>query len=190
MASIDSRSPGVLTPLASENTGEVENRLRLFVSLAVGLDPKVVRKRWTQKPGTQPPVGADWCAVGVTEIRTHGFPNISGVKGKLDDPETGTVTSDAHQSLYCVATFYGPNAQELSDRLRSALMLTQNISYLQYHGLTVQNVDDSARHIPEFAFQQWIDRYDLSFTIGRKVSRTYGVRTLVSADADISANRN
>ena len=185
MADIDSRKSGVLTPISKENTGEVETRLRFFVSQITGIDLKLVRKRWTPKPGTQPEIGKDWCAVGVTSVRTWGVPVIKGTRGDIADPESGDVKSEAHQTLTVEATFYGANAAENADLLRSGLLLSQNNAWLESQGLTIQGVDDEIRHLPDFQLQQWIDRYDVTFRVGRKVSRTYGVRTIASTDAEI-----
>ena len=185
MADIDSRKSGVLTPISKENTGEVETRLRSFVSQITGIDLKLVRKRWTPKPGTQPEIGKDWCAVGVTSVRTWGVPVIKGKRGDIADPESGDVKSEAHQTLTVEATFYGANAAENADLLRTGLLLSQNNAWLESQGLTIQGVDDEIRHLPDFQLQQWIDRYDVTFRVGRKVSRTYGVRTIASTDAEI-----
>ena len=184
MAVIDSRSSGVLKPLETANTGEVETRLRLFVSAITGLDKSLVRKRWSQKPATQPPFGTDWCAVGVVRVRTLGNPDFQGNKGNIQKPDSGDVVSQCHQTLFCLASFYGQNAQENADLLRDGLGIPQNNSWLQSQGLTVQNIDE-ATHIPEFVNQQWLDRYDLSFQIGRKLTRTFGVRTIANADFEI-----
>lgn len=185
MAVIDSRSQGVLQPLKTENTGDVETRLRLFVSAITGLDKTLVRKRWNQKPATQPSFGTDWCAVGVVRVRTIGNPDFQGNKGNIQKPDSGDVVSQRHQTLFCLASFYGQNAQENADLLRDGLGIPQNNSWLQSQGLTVQNVDDEATHVPEFVNQQWLDRYDLSFQIGRKLTRTFGVRTIANADFEI-----
>lgn len=185
MADIDSRTSGVLRPLAKENTGEVETRLRFFVSQITGIDLKLVRKRWLPKPGTQPEIDKDWCAVGVTSVRTWGVPVINGKRGDIADLESGDVKSEAHQTLTVEATFYGANAAENADLLRSGLLLSQNNAWLESQGLTIQGVDDEIRHLPDFQLQQWIDRYDVTFRVGRKVSRTYGVRTIASTDAKI-----
>ncbi|HIU85199.1 MAG TPA: hypothetical protein IAC66_07540 [Candidatus Aphodousia gallistercoris] len=189
MAVIDSRTAGVLRPGDSENTGEVETRLRLFVSDVTGLEAKLVRQRWLPKPGTQPSLEVSWCAVGIVGIKTWGLPYIRGRKGTISDPASGDVKSEAHQTMQCMASFYGPQAQELADIFRSGARLPQNNDYLQSMGLSIQGVDDDIRHQPDFQLQQWVDRYDVSFRVGRKVSRTYGVRTIASADVEIITER-
>lgn len=171
----DSTRPGVLTASASTYTAP-EDVLRLYLSSIVGIDKTLVRKRLQSKPGTQPPVGTDWAAVGVDRIETQGFPYQSGTK--IPD----VITRTSWQRMHCIASFYGPNAAENADAFREGAQLGQNVDTLSAFGLKVQGVDDYIPHVPDFAFAQWVDRYDVFFIVARKVTRTYGVRTLVSAD--------
>ena len=171
----DSTRSGVLTASASTYTAP-DDVLRLYLSSIVGIDKTLVRKRWQSKPGTQPPVGTDWAAVGVDRIETQGFPYQLGTK----TPDVITRTS--WQRMHCIASFYGPNAAENADAFREGAQLGQNVDTLSAFGLKVQGVDDYIPHVPDFAFAQWVDRYDVFFIVARKVTRTYGVRTLVSAD--------
>lgn len=171
----DSTRPGVLTASASTYTAP-DDVLRLYLSSIVGIDKTLVRKRWQSKPGTQPPVGTDWAAVGVDRIETQGFPYQSGTK--IPD----VITRTSWQRMHCIASFYGPNAAENADAFREGAQLGQNADTLSAFGLKVQGVDDYISHVPDFAFAQWVDRYDVFFIVARKVTRTYGVRTLVSAD--------
>ena len=69
------------------------------------------------------------------------------------------------------------------------LQIPQNNAYLQSQGLTIQSVVDEVQHLPDFQLEQWVDRYDVSFNVGRKVSRKYGVRTIASADVEIITER-
>ena len=185
MPVIDSRTCGVLRPIESENTQDITDRLRDFVSQLTGIPIEMVRKRWLVKPGRRPSIDLNWCAVGVQSVKTWGTPYQKGRKGNVDDPNSGDITKEGHQTLVCVASFYGPDAQAISDTFREGAYLGQNNSYLQSKGLTIQGVDEEVRHLPDFAFEQWIDRFDVTFRVGRKVSRTYGVRTIASADFEI-----
>lgn len=176
----DSTQPGVLS-ISGSTYRDPEDVLRVYLSALTGLDKELVRKRWTQKPGTRPKVGTDWAAVGIDRVRTEGFPYQHGRKPQEpSDPDVNTRTS--WQTLHCIASFYGPHAAELSDGFRESIQLPQNNTVLKGYGLTIQAVDDEVAHVPEFAFEQWIDRYDVFFRLGRSVTRTYGVRTIVSAE--------
>lgn len=179
----DSTSPGVLSLLESDYRN-ADDILRLYLSALTGLDPTVVRKRWLQKPGTQPPVGIDWAAVGVERVETWGTPYQYGDKPQtIEDPDVVTRTS--WQTLRCVASFYGENAAQLADTFREGLLLSQNDAQLRRFGMTTQGVEDNIVHLPDFLFEQWIDRYDVIFKVGRSVTRTFGVRTIVAAGVEI-----
>lgn len=179
MQATDSRQAGVLRPLATEGAIPPEDSLRRWMADLVGLPLELVRKRWLAKPGTRPPVDADWCAVGVERIVTQGTPYQRDRKGSLDDPESSDVVQESHQTLHCLATFYGPHAAELSDIFRDAAQIGQNNDALRRAGMVVQGIDESV-HLPDLAFEQWIDRYDVGFRIGRKISRRFGIRNIAS----------
>ncbi len=175
----DSTTPGVLAVVDSDYRNP-EDVLRIYLAALTGIDKLLVRKRWTQKPGTRPKIGTDWAAVGIDRVRTEGFPYQHGQKPVLEsDPDVNSRTS--WQTLHCIASFYGPNAAALSDSFRESIQLPQNNKVLKGYGLTIQAVEDEVAHVPDFAFEQWVDRYDISFRIGRSVTRAYGVRTTATA---------
>lgn len=180
MAVIDSRTANVLAPISAENTSSPEDVIRIWLSLLTGLPKNQVRKRWLRKPGTRPGLDTDWCSVGVLSIKTLGTPYQAGHKGEIDDPISGDVTRESHQQLSCVASFYGPNAQEIADTFREGAQLFQNASALKRQGLVIQSVGEEVRHLADLLFEQWVDRYDVTFVLGRKVTRKYGVRDLAS----------
>lgn len=178
MATTDSRTAGVLPPLSTEGALAPEDAIRQWVSQITGIPITLVRKRWLAKPGTKPALSQDWCAVGVEKIRTHGTPYQRGKKGIISDPESGDVKRESHQTLHCIASFYGPSAAELSDLFRESSQIGQNADALAASGMVVQGVDDDIVHLPDFFHEQWVDRYDVSFRLGRKVVHTFGVRDL------------
>lgn len=186
MAVIDSRSRGILRPVESSGLEHPEIAVRKWMAGITGIPLELVRKRWVAKPGTQPALDVDWVAVGVEKISTHGTPYQRGRRGDIEKPESGDIVRESHQTLSCVATFYGPNAAALADDFREGAQVGQNASELAANGLCIQGVSSEVMHLPDFAFEQWIDRYDVSFKIGRKVTKTYGVRDLAAVgDIDI-----
>lgn len=179
----DSTQPGALRESASTYT-DPEDVLRVYLSALTGIDKTLVRRRWLQKPGVQPSIETDWAAVGVDTVQTHGTPFHHGDKpATASDPDVKVRTS--WQTLRCIASFYGPNAAELSDTFREGVQLQQNNNELKRYGLTIQGVDEDVRHLPDLLFEQWVDRYDVAFRVGRSVTRTFGVRTIASADLEI-----
>lgn len=179
MAAIDSRRSGALSPLTREGIKDPTDSLRKWISELTGIPIEKVRRRWISKPGTRPSIEEDWCAAGVERVRTHGTPEQRGIRGDLENAESGHAIRISHQSLSCVASFYGPHAQVLADDFREGCLLPQNSSALEaIAGCAVQSVEEEVLHIPDFLYEQWVDRCDVRFTVGRKIERTFGVRTL------------
>lgn len=179
MAVIDSRQAGVLKQLDKEGGGAPENVIRKWMADITGLPLHRVVRRWLPRPGTRPGIDEDWIAVGVERVQTHGTPYQHGRKGQPEDAESGDVVREVHQTLHCIASFYGPNAAQIVDDFRDAAQLFQTNAALQAQGLTLQGIAEDALQLPDLLGEQWVPRFDITFKLGRKVSRTYGVRDLV-----------
>ena len=179
MAVIDSRQAGVLRQLGKEGGGAPENVIRKWMADITGLPLHRVVRRWLPRPGTRPGIDEDWVAVGVERVQTHGTPYQRGRKGQPEDATSGDVVREVHQTLHCIASFYGPNASQIVDDFRDAAQLFQTNDSLKAQGLTLQAIAEEALQLPDFLGEQWVPRFDITFKLGRKVSRTYGVRDLV-----------
>lgn len=179
MAVIDSRQAGVLKQLGKEGGGAPENVIRKWMADITGLPLHRVVRRWLPRPGTRPGIDEDWIAVGVERVQTHGTPYQRGRKGQPEDAESGDVVREVHQTLHCIASFYGPNAAQIVDDFRDAAQLFQTNDSLKAQGLTLQGIAEDAVQLPDLLGEQWVPRFDITFKLGRKVSRTYGVRDLV-----------
>lgn len=179
MAVIDSRQAGVLKQLGKEGGGAPENVVRKWMADITGLPLNRVVRRWLPRPGTRPGIDEDWIAVGVERVQTHGTPYQRGRKGQPEDAASGDVVREVHQTLHCIASFYGPNAAQIVDDFRDAAQLFQTNDALKAQGLTLQGIAEDAVQLPDFLGEQWVPRFDITFKLGRKVSRTYGVRDLV-----------
>jgi hypothetical protein len=170
-----SQQKGVIVESFSDYAAP-EDVIRLYLSALTGIDKNLVRKRWLNKVGKQPDLGTDWIAVGVEGVTTWGTPYSDNQK--IPDIQNRI----SQQTLKFRASFYGLNSAELSDKAREGLCMVQNNNQLKRYGLTVQSVDDEVLHLPDLQDEQWLDRYDLTFRVGRSVSREYGIRTIVDAD--------
>ena len=179
MAVIDSRQAGVLKRLAKEGGDAPENLIRKWTADITGLPLTRVVRRWLPRPGTRPGIDEDWIAVGVERVQTHGTPYQRGRKGQPEDAESGDVVREVHQTLHCIASFYGPNAAQIVDDFRDAAQLFQTNDSLKAQGLTLQGIAEDAVQLPDLLGEQWVPRFDITFKLGRKVTRTYGVRDLV-----------
>lgn len=187
MASIDSRTAGVLIP-ASNNPPDPEQIIRLYIAEVTGIDKTLVRKRWYPKPLERPALSVGWCAVGLLGIESDNTP-----LQKHTDPDilsaSGTTTLTASQKLDFQASFYGSNAQFFSDRLRLGMSVGQNNEFLKSQGLTLLYVNESALRVPELFGAVWCDRFDVNFRIGRAVSHTFGIRSIRGAGIEFIVDR-
>ena len=181
MAIIDTRTSGVLSVIHAEGEDDPIDALRAFVASATGLPLQMVRRRWLQKVGTRPPIETDWASVGVTNVETKGTQTLSDHKGDLPIATSGYSRTESHQRLTVSAMFYGSHASTLADRFRDACGFLQNAETLHRYGLTIQGVDENITQIPDFVFEQWCNRFEVKFFIGRKVVREYGVRDIAIA---------
>jgi len=188
MAVIDSRTPGALSPSVVENADNFLDPLRLWIAALVDLPREQVRASWLRKPGTQPTRGTTWCAVAVKGLTTTPVFR-HGRRGDLNEAESGDVQHTSHEDAECVLSFYGPAGLTLAQRFRDSAQVLQNRRLLETQGLTLISLDQSTQRLPDLVMDQWIDRYDILFHVGRKVSRTYGIRTLTSADVSIFTER-
>lgn len=188
MAVTDSRTPGALRPTSSDNETGLMDPLRQWISELIGLRLDLVRASWRPKPGTQPALKTDWCALALKRLDTTPV-YLDGRKGDPSLPLTGDQTSVVHEDYEFVLSFYGPRALFLAQRFRDAAQIGQNRSLLRQSGLTLKAVDSQAMRLPDLVCETWVDRYDMTFHVARKVSRTYGVRTIVGADVDFYTER-
>ena len=148
----------------------------------------MVRASWRPKPGTQPALKTDWCALALKSLDTTPV-YLDGRKGDPSLPLSGDQTSVVHEDYEFVLSFYGPQALFLAQRFRDAAQIGQNRSLLRQSGLTLKAIDSQAMRLPDLVCETWVDRYDMTFHVARKVSRTYGVRTIVGADVDFYTER-
>lgn len=145
MAVTDSRTPGALRPTSSDNETGLMDPLRQWISELIGLRLDLVRASWRPKPGTQPALKTDWCALALKSLDTTPA-YLDGRKGDPSLPLSGDQTSVVHEDYEFVLSFYGPRAlfaQETAD----AAQIGQNRSLLRQSGLTLKAIDSQAMRL-------------------------------------------
>lgn len=180
MADTDSRTPGVLLPITAENAGDPTNAVRAWMSQVTGIDQKLVRRRWAPKPGTMPGIGTDWIAVGIDRVETPGTPDEMGRKGLIEQAAGGDMVQVTYQRFHILASFYGPNAAVISDSFRACAQIGQNLDELRNSGLQLIGIEQDVSYVPDLLAEQWVDRFDVFFTVGRSVRRSYGIRDIAA----------
>ncbi len=80
----------VPTSAAPDEDTALEDFIHDFIAGVTGIAADMVRPRWQPTPPRQPPVGANWCAFGVTETNADTY--ASRVHDPAADAETGWIT--------------------------------------------------------------------------------------------------
>ena len=138
-----------------------------------GLSAGMVRPRWQKDQPPLLPVETNWCAFGVI-----------GWSGD-DSPAFTRQTDDGsqlwrHETIECMASFYGPAGMVYASRFRDCISVPQNNAALNALGLSLGDYT-GLTPFPELINQQWVRRYDMTVRLRRKVVREYGIKSLVEA---------
>ncbi|EPX7387252.1 phage neck terminator protein, partial [Escherichia coli] len=85
-----------------------------------------------------------------------------------------------HETIECMASFYGPAGMVYASRFRDGISVPQNNAALNALGLSLGDYT-GLTPFPELINQQWVRRYDMTVRLRRKVVREYGIKSLVDA---------
>ncbi|MFP3686247.1 hypothetical protein SB847_21320, partial [Bacillus sp. SIMBA_026] len=86
-----------------------------------------------------------------------------------------------HQQIDLMCSFYGPSAKGYAQRLADSMSIPQNSEQLALNGMKFVRASD-IQPVPALINQQWNRRYDLTLVLRRKLTRTYPVLNLLSAE--------
>ncbi|HFU8039873.1 TPA: hypothetical protein ACH7EQ_005067, partial [Escherichia coli] len=118
-----------------------------------GLSAGMVRPRWQKEQPPLLPAETNWCAFGVI-----------GWSGD-DSPAFTRQTDDGsqlwrHETIECMASFYGPAGMVYASRFRDGISVPQNNAALNALGLSLGDYT-GLTPFPELINQQWVRRYDM-----------------------------
>lgn len=164
-----SATGGYLTPGggALPRDEELEDALQAHVVGITGLPGAMVRPRWQSTVPEMPEPDQNWAAIGVKLSRADAGPAL-----EQQDENTRYIR---HETMDVLVTFYGPSGFEYAELFRDGLAIPQNNQPLFAIKAKLIGHGDIL-NIPELVNQQFIRRYDLPFTIRRKVERTYQIK--------------
>lgn len=205
----DSSTGGYLTPSVASpplEDAELDALIQQMVVGITGLPGNMVRPRWQPVVPKQPEPSVNWCAIGVTTQDSDAGPaivhqadfvgNVVLADGTQVAESSGPVgygdingrdTYIRHQDIEVLASFYGPNGKRYAQQLSDGLAIPQNREQLGVNDMAF--VDAGAiRAVPEMVNQQWIRRYDMTVRLRRKITRTYAVLNLLSADVQTTTD--
>ena len=181
----DSSTGGYLQPAVTSPPLEDDALTAIFQQMIVGitaLPGNMVRPRWQPNPPKQPEPTVNWCALGIAVQTLDDGPAIVH-----NGAGNGSDTYIRHEQIDVLASFYGPNAMQNAQLLSDGLAIPQNLEQLKAQDMN--SVDTGQiRAAPDLINEQWVRRYDLELTFRRKITRTYSVLSILTANGTIQAS--
>ncbi len=151
------------------------------ISGITGLTRSLVRPMWELKPATQPDIGTDWCSFGLWEEKEDYSPAVT-----FKDDDGGDQVITWHRLDYLIA-FYGPNAVYNARTFKTGLWVNQNLARFREYYTVVTDCGDITP-LRELVNQRYLQRADVHLYLVRQSSRAAKVLSVLSAEADISAD--
>lgn len=173
-----SATGGYLAPTAPGPLEDdaLDDLLQELVAGVTGLPGAMVRPRWQTTVPKQPEPSENWCAIGVNRQANDASPAI-----RHDGDGDGSDDYIRHQEIDLLCSFYGPAGKGYAQRLADGMSIPQNSEQLAVNGMKFVRASD-IQAAPTLINQQWNRRYDLTLTLRRKITRTYPVLNLLSAE--------
>jgi hypothetical protein len=178
----DSSTGGFLQPAVASPPLEDDALTAIFQQMIVGitgLPGNMVRPRWQATVPKQPEPTVNWCALGISVQTLDDGPAIIH-----NGTSNGSDTYIRHEQIDVLASFYGPGAMQNAQLLSDGLAIPQNLEQLKAQDMN--SVDTGPiRPAPDLINQQWVRRYDLELTFRRKITRTYAVLNILTAQGTV-----
>lgn len=179
----DSSSAGYLAPGSEPDyDDDLDDVLQAAVVGITGLPGNLVRPRWQPNPPQQPEFDVNWCAFGVTRVSGDTF-SYQGFDPTANDAN-GAVSLEEDELLYCLASFYGPNAMRNCKRLRAGLAIGQNRAMLASNNVALVEVGESV-NLPALLQEKWVKRVDVTVTFRRRTHRSFSILSIESGDVGL-----
>ncbi|MGD1324975.1 LIC_12616 family protein [Pandoraea pnomenusa] len=182
----DSSTGGFLSPVQSTPPIEdsaLEDFLQTMIAGVTSLDGAFVRPYPQPVAPKIPEPGTNWCGFTVADFQPDA--NAGLIHQPADD---GSDTYLRHEDIEVKCQFYGPNAGEYARVLRDGLYVPQNREQLQLNDFGLIGTS-SIVGAPDVVNQQVRRRYDISVFLRRKVTRTYRVLNLESAQTSTTTDQ-
>ncbi|WP_448952133.1 phage neck terminator protein [Labrys neptuniae] len=180
----DSSTGGYLAPTSPmpPDDDAFDDILQSAVSAITGIPGALVRPRWQPVAPPQPDASVNWCAIGVISYDPDANAAfLASVDGQSQ-------SSQRHERIELLASFYGPAASSYAHLLRDGLAVPQNREALRSNGVAFVGTD-TIRAAPELLNQSWRKRFDIPVLMNRQVNRTWPVLSILSAGGTIVSGR-
>lgn len=171
-----SATGGYLTPTTAppDDDLDLDVIFQGAVSGITGLQGSMVRPRWQPTEPKIPPIGTNWCGVGVTVTSPDDFPSV-------EHQAAGQDILKRHEEIEVMASFYGVNSARNAKILRDGLFILQNIEQLKKKNIEFIDAGD-IRAFPELINEKWQKRNDITLRFRRQIVRDYAILNIDAAN--------
>lgn len=155
--------PPTITPTPGPSRQSTEDVLTALVVALTGLPENLVRPRYQPDPPKAPKPDVNWCAVGIAR---RSAPPVSEVR-RVRLPGGSEVSRvETHETLEVLASFYGPQSDEMALALREGLQVESNRYPLREANMAYVQCGELA-HVPELVNLKFLYRVDVPLTLRR-----------------------
>jgi hypothetical protein len=188
----DSASGGLIAPISTAPLYDTtwDGLLQAMVAGITGLPGNMCRPRWQAVPAKRPEIGVDWAAIGVMDSEDLGSSAqvAHDGTGTIVAPGDGVDDITVFERDTVMVSFYGPDAWENSNLLRTGLRVSTNRYALEAAGVGYQETGKRVM-IGELINEQYYHRVDMPIILTRIVQSVYPVYNMLSATSLTRANR-
>ena len=176
----DSTTAGFLVPVGAVPTHDraLEDLIQVAIAGITGLPTALVRPRYQQVVPNQPDFETNWCAFGVSVSGQDTFAYQRHVPSLVSG---GDSVVERDEFLDILTSFYGANNNQFMARWRDGLSIDQNRAQLASYGIKLIGLGTPVP-VPALLKNQWTRRVDLTCQFARRVSTTFGIRSIQSAE--------
>lgn len=180
----DSTTVGYLTPIDAippVDDRPLEDIFGDAISGITGLARNDVRPRVQPQPPNLPDQEHNWCAfsVNLTDQDTFAYQRHLPV---LEAGGANQVERDVFMDVLC--SFYGANSNQIMGRWREGLSIDQNRDVLGSYQIKLIGLGKPVM-VPSLIKDRYARRVDLVTQFVRRVTVTYGIRHLLSANGEL-----
>lgn len=177
-----SASGGYLQPGSSSGLPGQLTLNQFVQSVLVGisaLSGDLVRPDWQVAPPKEPDIFTNWMAFGIVLSKPDIYAYVA-------TDANGVTTTQRHQLLEVMCSFYGPNAMDNASLVQDGFQITQNLEALRAANMGFVETNE-ANHIPDLVNERWRERVMMSIFMRREIQRVYPILPILSAKGTIHA---
>lgn len=148
-----------------------------------GLDGTLVRPYWQSEPPNIPDAGTAWCAFKIAARDPATYAYV-----EHDADGQGSDELQRNEELHLLTSFYDLGSGGLADGLcallRDSLLIPQNREALTGQSMDLVKTGEMTA-VPIAVKTRWLYRVDMPVDLRRRITRTYSVLNLLSAQGTI-----